>query len=548
MEPWTQLRRRSTDLFAHVHQSLPSMPRLGRSAAQGQLAGTAIGATWQRVDGLPPLPRSSHSLDVVAGAAYIFGGELGPGEPADNQMLVVRLPYSSAGADYYKVEAVAAKFDERPEAETRHDTDEQLEEMAAQRDLQDVPLEEMPPASKGKEPAAVEGQHQPSASDVPAPRVGHATAVIGSRIFLFGGRGGPDMAPLDEAGRVWVFDTRSRTWTYLDPVPAVTDDADVPHPAARSQHCAAATEHPRDLGRPSAPRKPQTWRQWAVGDSSRTGIPQDPVVGRVAEEAVDQESDGYGTFLVHAGRLADGERTADLWSFDVASRTWTELPAAPGPARDGSAICISKSRLFRFGGFDGANHLGGQLDFLPLKLQTFDDGAAKAEVSIAARSGAGWQTILADNPDASSTDIPAEASQPWPAPRSAASLHVVSIGGGGREYLVLAMGEASADASFLDDIWTFQVPPLGMTSASLTDAVLQAVGRKTGEGRWSRVAARPFDDDDDDDDNGQGKPAPRGWLASAPMGDVEEGGIVFWGGSGQDSQPMGDGWILRLGD
>ncbi|KAM4057819.1 galactose oxidase, central domain-containing protein [Hirsutella rhossiliensis] len=343
MESWTQLRRRSTGLFAHVHQSLPSMPRLGRPSSSRKQHG-AIRATWQRVDGLPLLPRSSHSLDVVAGAAYIFGGELSPREPVDNDMLVISLPYSSAGADYYKVKAVAAKGDERPAFEERYDAGEQQqneEETPGQRDLQDVPLGENPPANKGKEPATAEDQ-QPSVSnpgDVPAPRVGHATAVIGSRIFLFGGRGGPDMTPLDEAGRVWVFDTRSRTWTHLDPVPAVTPGAAaVPHPAARSYHCAAATEHPRDLGHPSAPRKPQTWRQWAVGDSARTGIPQDPVVGSVAEEAVDYDSEGYGTFLVHAGCLADGERTSDLWAFDVASRTWTELPAAPGPPRSGTGM------------------------------------------------------------------------------------------------------------------------------------------------------------------------------------------------------------------
>ncbi|KAF4511794.1 hypothetical protein G6O67_001004 [Ophiocordyceps sinensis] len=522
------------------------MPRHTRPWSH-QTAG--MRATWQPIDGLPPLPRSSHSLDVVAGSAYMFGGETSPRELADNDMLVVRLPYSGAGADYYKVKAVAATDQERRGPEGHRDLELQHEETTAQRDLQDVPLEESPPSSKGKEPATVEHQRQPlsesGAGPVPAPRIGHATAVIGSRIFLFGGRAGRglDVTPLDEAGRVWVFDTRSCTWTYLDPVAAVRGSAIVPHPVPRSYHCATATEHPRDL--PSAVRKPQTWRQWAVGDSARTGIPQDPIIGNVAEEAVDHESDGYGTFLVHAGCLGDGEHAGDLWAFDVALRTWTELPYAPGTARGGTSMCISESRLYRFGGFDGTGEqLGVQLDFLPLQLGTFDDGAAKAERSIASHIP-GWQAMIPYNPDAS-------VEQPWPSPRCVASLHALGIGGGGhgREYLVLAMGDGSdASLAFLDDVWAYQVPPpLGLSAASLTDAVLQAVSRKPGESRWTRVATRPFDADVYDDDDARGRPAPRGWLASAPMGDVEESGIVMWGGLGQDDQCMGDGWILRLGD
>ena len=33
------------------------------------------------------------------------------------------------------------------------------------------------------------------------------------------------------------------------------------------------------------------------------------------------------------------------------------------------------------------------------------------------------------------------------------------------------------------------------------------------------------------------EPAPRGWMASAPMTDVEETGIVIWGGLGRGQQP-----------
>ncbi|KAK2603681.1 hypothetical protein QQS21_004155 [Conoideocrella luteorostrata] len=552
MQPLNKLKRRSTDLFKQAQQNMPSLPKsvnmpnlpsiqknlpsLPQFRRNKTDPADTVQGTWERID-IPPLPRSSHSLNVIAGCAYIFGGEIEPRQPVDNDMHVIRLPFSSAGADYHKVAARAERLPDEISPQTpKQDLDQ------AQASLDEVPLEDTSNA-KGKEIAT---DNKPELNDIPSPRVGHATAVIGSRIFLFGGRGGPDMKPLEEAGRVWVYDTRSHAWSYLDPVPAVKGGAIVPHPAPRSFHCATATDRPRDFPRPAGPKKPQTWRQWAVGDTSKTGIPQDPVVGHIAEQAVDQESDGYGTFFVHAGCLANGDRTSDLWAFDVHTRTWTELPAAPGPSRGGSAICISKSRLFRFGGYDGETELGGQLDFLNLEVETFDDGYSKGEVSIHAR--AGWQTIMQGNIDASSPEIHAEAQQEWPAPRSVASLQALTVGGG-KEVLVLCMGEKgpSADGhegagTFFNDVWTFQVPPLGMSTASLTAAVFQAMGRKTGEGKWEKLRTASYDEESAD-----GVPVGRGWLASAPMTDLEESGIIIWGGLRADNKRIGDGWILRLG-
>lgn len=570
MEPLNKLKRRSTILMQQVQQNLPAMPSTPNmpsmpkrmptlkdlqknlpSMPDMSFGGPAAAkkdepqATWERLD-IPPLPRSSHSLNVISGCAYVFGGEIDPRQPVDNAMHVIRLPFSSGSADYYKVKAKAAVIDpamatQQPGSSVAGAGDPNLRGSSS---LDEVPLEESS-KGKGKEIAT---DDRSELGDVPAPRVGHATGVIGSRIFVFGGRGGPEMKPLEEAGRVWVYDTRTNAWSYLDPVPAVKGGAIVPQPAPRSYHCATATDRPRDFPRPAEPKKKaQTWRQWAIGDTSRTGIPQDPVVGYVAEEAVDQESEGYGTFFVHAGCLANGDRTSDLWAFDVRARTWTELPAAPGPSRGGTAICISKSRLFRFGGYDGTAEIGGQLDFLHLEVETFDDGASKGEIAIHAR--AGWQTVLQNNIDASTSEIPAEPIQEWPAARSVASLQAITMGGG-REYLVLCMGEhgPSSDGhasagTFFDDVWTFQVPPQGMSAASLTAAVFQAVGRKTGEGKWTRLMTGPYDDEVDDS-----VPSARGWLASAPLTDLEESGIIIWGGLGEDNKRIDDGWILRISE
>jgi len=49
----------------------------GVAAVKGMFKKThPLKAKWMHLDA-PPLPRSSHSLSVIAGRAYIFGGEIG---------------------------------------------------------------------------------------------------------------------------------------------------------------------------------------------------------------------------------------------------------------------------------------------------------------------------------------------------------------------------------------------------------------------------------------------------------------------------------------
>lgn len=581
------IKRRSTEAWNAAQSNLPTMPTMPTMPSMPALPSLpalpvmrqftldafrrqpnqeGMRGTWERID-LPPVPRSSHSLDIISGCAYIFGGEVTPREPVDNDVLVIRLPFSSAGADYFKIKAKPdttiptptpvqdkvkkGKSDDdsvdSPKAKTKaEDLGEEVPEEDESDSGESRNTEQTDETKSDTKPASVDkgkGRAARDLGDVPPPRIGHATAVIGSRIFVFGGYAGPDMRPLDENGRVWVFDTRTRLWTYLDPVPAVKGGSIIPHPAPRSYHCATATDRPRDFA-PPPPTQAQSWQEWALGDTSKTGIPQDPIVGHVAENASDEETDGYGTFFVHAGINASGDRTSDLWAFDVHSRTWTELPAAPGPSRSGTSICISKSRIFRFGGFDGQRELGGQVDFLNLEVEMFDDRVTRGEVSVRARGG--WQSIYENAPEASSKDITFENNQIWPGPRSVSSLEAITIGGG-TEYLVLTMGEATSSSESHtgigkshNDVWLFQVPPVGMTAASITAAMFQAVGRKTGEGKWTKVTMGPYDEEVLE------MPRGRGWLASAPMSDLEETGIVIWGGTDDNNRRRGEGWILRL--
>ncbi|KAK3325829.1 hypothetical protein B0H66DRAFT_140209 [Apodospora peruviana] len=558
MESFKLLKRRTTKLLESLPQSLPAMPSLPSGLSSS--TGASMKGTWEKIS-VPPLPRSSHSVDIVAGTVYIFGGEVEPRKPVDNDMHAITLPSSGAQADYYAIRAKPAR------RQTKRDPED--------------------PEGKGKSPAATDPDNKLSDDVVvPAPRVGHATAVIGHRIFLFGGRGGPDMTPLDEGGRVWVFDTRTHQWTFLDPVyPGSTATVSVPEP--RSYHSAVATDKPKDfaphphhhshhhLHQPSLPTaagvgehikhltNADSWRDWARGDSDEVGIPQRPMVGAVTERATDVDADGYGTFIIHGGCLASGSRGSDVWAFDVRSRVWQRLPDAPGNPRGGTALALSHSRLYRFGGFDGKTEQGGQMDYLELSLETFDDGfsGGEQEVSVSSRGG-GWQSLLQGKENVGYKEVdPAEVplashhhsreeEDVWPGARSVAAMGAVTVGGG-REYLVLIMGERdpsndghNAAGKFWDDVWTFQVSAQGGTAASLTDNLLKTVGRKTGEGKWTKVEMGPHDDEDDASVEG---PGPRGWIASGTMGELEGNGIVIWGGLNAENHRLGDGWILRLG-
>lgn len=353
--------------------------------------------------------------------------------------------------------------------------------------------------------------------EVPEKRVGHTAAVIGERIFIFGGRGGKDMKPLEENGRVWVYDTRFDAWSCLDPM------LGTPYPAARSYHSSVAIEKP----------EPSNMKSVKVNQATEM-----PKVGAIAEAAqTDEEKGGHGTFFVHAGCPVSG-RTNDLWGFDVRSRTWKEFPTAPGKPRGGTSIAVSKQRIYRYGGFNGQGEEGGQLDILELGLDTFNDKGGAGEFAITAKRH--WETLNFE-----------EENMKFPGHRSVAGLQTITTGMG-REYLVLMLGERDPSSQghegagkFWGDVWTFQCPPQGLTAASFKDATWQVLGRETGEGLWSQVDVGDAEEAEGEDVRSL-VPGERGWFASSAMGDLDVGGIVLWGGLNGKNEREDNGWIFAI--
>jgi hypothetical protein len=115
------------------------------------------------------------------------------------------------------------------------------------------------------------------------------------------------MAPINEQGAIWEFDTSTSTWCLTKPSTSNLTAV----PAARSYHC--------------------------------------------------MTSDGKDTLYIHAGCPESG-RLSDLWAFNVSRKEWTELAPAFDPPRGGTSITFADGKLYRMNGFDGKTEQGGNLD------------------------------------------------------------------------------------------------------------------------------------------------------------------------------------------
>ncbi|KAJ5662771.1 hypothetical protein N7462_011697 [Penicillium macrosclerotiorum] len=213
---------------------------------------TKIAATFQKLQEAEILCRSSQVVSVVNDQVYIFGGELRPREPRDNDVHVVSLEANAM---------IASK---------------------------------------------------PATFCSPSPRVGSAACTLNGKIYIFSGRGGVAMAPVEEHGAIWEFDPTQAKWSLISPSGQVSKDL----PAARSYHCMA--------------------------------------------------SDGEDTIYLHAGCPETG-RLSDLWAFSLSRKEWTELSPSFDPPRGGSSITFTEHKLYRMNGFDGEAEQGVAWIFIHLE-------------------------------------------------------------------------------------------------------------------------------------------------------------------------------------
>ncbi|RDX51881.1 hypothetical protein OH76DRAFT_1462928 [Lentinus brumalis] len=229
-------------------------------------------AHWFSLSKTPFLARSSHCIAVTkSGVLIVYGGELKPRIPID----------SGAGHDTIPRGSLHA-FD-------------------LAKSLLSQGWKLLTPDSNNFAPGE-------AVVALPEPRVGAATVWLGDALYLWGGRGGQDMSPLDpyQAG-IW-----------------------------------KATIHSSQ-----GPQQSVRWERITAGNEDEAPISR-------SYHTVVAHGD---TLYVHAG-CPDSGRLNTLHGFDLTKKVWMTLAPAPEPGRGGTVLVATtvsgdKNVLLRYGGFCG---------------------------------------------------------------------------------------------------------------------------------------------------------------------------------------------------
>jgi hypothetical protein len=426
------------------------------------------------------LSLSSHSLNYYRGRCYIFGGDCSK-KPASNDMHIVTLPndVDSGDIDYRFITAVPA------------------------------PARPLEPYSRDPD---AKGPTSAAKSVVPMARAAHSSAVIGSNIFIFGGRAskqpGEDLQTslIDESGVIHAYSAIDNKWTTLIPNMSLCTSG-VPQP--RTYASIASSTHP------SPQSNPET------------------------------TTEAYGTLFLHGGYDHEGKLLRDTWAFDVMSRSWSLWPSFPEPgvedvAGEGRIYCRD-SRLWRVG--DGF----GKMSYLEISRDVATDFAGKGEIGVTPKTGQ-WTTLSfdktakEDTPDETqdASKGPTARADDLPIPRKHAGF-LPTTTGAGREFLLYFLGE-DAPGSTVPDIWTFQMASDKTSPAILKDKIRAAFGKPTGEHQWARCDVVEASKTEGELDRPQGLTT----FAADAWSDYGGGAIVVWGGKAAGGKTKNEGWVLTV--
>lgn len=410
--------------------------------------------------GSVPLQRSQHTISVVKGRAYVFGGEIANDTLADNAMHIIILPSSGVlDADYTSIPARSAN----------------------------------------------------GLDDVPNARKGHSATVIGDRIYIFGGEG---VGVENEPGRIWVYDTISNTWSFLDPA------AGTLFPDQRVGHSAVSSDLPG----------PQT----TTFRESAPQAPADPA--KVVPEPA--EADSWGTIFVAGGIEVESKKLAvEALAFDVRTRTWRNLPSPP--SREGARLSLIGDRLYTYGGKEGELRNSDTTERLDVsRVWTHAAGGPPPLAT-----GWIWEEVSHSKPESEMATTPVR-----PTPRSNSGLVGLTTGQG-RHYLLAIGGQGDA-GDLVDDIWALQLPSEKSTAAATKDGIRAGIKRDTHESQWAEVLYKYVDTKGEEvtgelsrNHQGVGK---RRNFAVAKGTEVDGATAVVWGGVDADGQTLGDGWMITV--
>lgn len=248
-----------------------------------------------------------------------------------------------------------------------------------------------------------------------------------------------------------------------------------------------------------------------------------------------------GCIILYGGYDATGDAASDLWQFDVASKTWTQLPTAPVAT---TSAALANGQLYLISGSDTVS---GQLHHLGISLPV-------KEMS--------WESFT----------FPANPFAPGPRARHDGALLPVTTGWG-RNYMTYLLGardisSPTAGVSAADktkdleevtqfsDTWNLQIPSSDVDAkpswslknaikpAKIKDAIRHAIGAETGHLAWAEAVLQLPSDKQLEEEDGKLHPGPRAFFGADTM---ENGhSLVFWGGVDAKGEKIGDGWIVRF--
>jgi hypothetical protein len=203
---------------------------------------------------------------------------------------------------------------------------------------------------------------------------------------------------------------------------------------------------------------------------------------------------------------------AELWTFDIASRTWSQLPSPPttNPSRN-SSIAFDNNRLYIVS--ETSTH------YLDL---TFSDRSSTKISTTGPASMSSWSTI-------ESPKLPHQ-------PTSDSSSLLPITTGQGRNYLLHITPTTLS---------TLQLASSSTTAASLKDRARDAISKKNATNEWAEVryyTAEGVMVQEGQSGRGIGG---RVGFAATKVKEIDGGCFFVWGGT-VDGKVLGNGLIIEV--
>jgi hypothetical protein len=328
--------------------------------------------------------------------------------------------------------------------------------------------------------------------------------VVGDEIYIFSGQL-TEKAKEEAPGRVWVFDTISAKWSFYDP------KADAPYPPPRINHAAVASDLPGPVQAPvDTPELQRTYLSPSMQSRVSDATP----------------SDSWGTIFIYGGADPANPDTIhnDAWAYDICHHSWFPLPPPPAPARPGASLILTDDRhLYRVGGRTDPEHIL-EADSLNVSVILKTPFTKRHSLPSLLRE---WTTITLS------------------APLFGPTVRLVHPGDTRNLFLSIQPGAKTVTAVdlTLDDESGF---------LSLAGTRLELVGEEDRVKPPKRVQAVQVQYADPYGEVLRGSIAGMrtfgqvGAWACENGSEVEEAGLIVWGGKDANGKTLGSGWMIRV--